>query len=98
VVDVTRDEFVHRLLNLGHRHGDIPIYGSGEWEELPASDPRKFAAVVRAAECWYRDGEADAIRQRIVQDLADNDMLARWRVRAAGHDVHDAVDDFGQGL
>jgi hypothetical protein len=95
-VTISRDVFVRRLLDLGYRHGDIPIYGSDAWEQLATDDPRKFASVVRAAEAWYRDGEADAIRQRIIQDLADNDMLARWRVRMAGRDVHEAVGDWSR--
>ena len=93
---ISRDTFVRRLLELGYRHGDIPIYGSPAWEQLPASDPRRFAAVVRAAECWYQDGTDDAIRARLTQELADNDMLCRYRIRAAGRDVHEAVDDWGR--
>jgi hypothetical protein len=84
---ITRAVFVRRLLDLGYRHGDIAIYGSGEWELLPAGDPRRFAAVVRSAECWYQEGTDDAIRARLIQELADNDMLARYRIRQAGLDV-----------
>jgi hypothetical protein len=85
---VTRREYVRRLLGLGRRHGEIPVYGSPEWEALPPADPRKFAAVVRAAECWRLDGEPDAVRRR----LADDDLLVRARVRLASYDVADATD------
>jgi hypothetical protein len=79
-----RAVFVARLLDLGRRYGELPIYGSGEWERLPADDPRRFASVVRAAECWRLDSEPEAVRQR----LAEDDWLVRYRVRAAGLDVH----------
>jgi hypothetical protein len=85
---MTRREYVNRLLELGRRHGEIPIYASPEWEALEPTDPRRFAAVVRAAECWRLDGEPDAIRQR----LAEDDVLARARVRLASYDVAGATD------
>jgi Protein of unknown function (DUF2742) len=88
----SRAEFVRRLLDLGRRHGDIPIYGSPEWEQLDVGDPRRFASVVRAAECWRRDGEPGAIREQLERELAENDLLARWRVRQAGLDVHGGTD------
>ena len=49
-------DFHRRLIELGRRHGEIPRYGTPEWEALPSGDPRLFAAVVIAAECWRRDG------------------------------------------
>jgi hypothetical protein len=85
---VTRQEFVTRLLDLGRRHGDIPVYGADDWEALDNLDPRRFASVVRAAECWRVDGTDDAIRGRLLDELADADLYTRWRVREAGLDVH----------
>lgn len=80
---MNRQEYVRRLIDLGHRHGDIPIYGSPEWEALDTTDPRRFASVVRAAECWRLDGEPDAIRDR----LAENDLLTAVRIREVSHDL-----------
>jgi len=53
--------------------------GSPEWEELPAADPRRFAAVVRAAEAWRRDGTPEAIAARLRAELDDADLLKRHR-------------------
>jgi Protein of unknown function (DUF2742) len=85
---VTRAEFVARLVELGWRHGELPIYGSPDWEALDAVDPRRFASVVRAAECWRLDGEPEAVRER----LTENDWLVRYRVREGGLDVHGRGD------
>lgn len=84
---LTRVEYVNRLLNLGRRHGEIPLYGSAEWEALPGADPRKFAAVVRAAESWRLDGEPDVMQARITDELALNDQLAAWRLRRMSGDL-----------
>jgi hypothetical protein len=89
---LSRETFVARLLALGRSCGDIPIYGSREWEALDSADPRRFAAVVAAAECWRQDGEPDRVRERLLDELAVADLIARWRVRMAGHDVRGTTD------
>ncbi|MGH8774815.1 MAG: DUF2742 domain-containing protein [Jiangellaceae bacterium] len=92
MADLTRAEFVARLLDLGRRHGEIPIYGSPEWEGLDDFDPRRIASVVRAAEAWRLDGTDETIRARLLDELEVADLLARWRVRMAGHDVRGTTD------
>jgi hypothetical protein len=87
---LNRTEYVRRLLRLGQRYGEIPIYGSDEWEALGSTDPRKFASVVRAAECWRRDGEPEAIHQHIADHIDHNNRFTAWRLRAASHDVSQA--------
>jgi hypothetical protein len=84
---VTRVEFVARLLALGRRRGEIPIYGSGEWEQLDPVDPRRFAACVRAAECWRQDSEPDAIAARLRAEILETDALIAWRIRRASLDI-----------
>jgi hypothetical protein len=84
----TRD-YVNRLLALGRRYGDLPIYGSAAWEALPTTDPRRFASVVAAAECWRLDGEPEAVKRR----LAEEDWLVRYRIRTAGLDIHAALTE-----
>lgn len=84
----TRD-YVDRLLKLGRRTGELPIYGSPEWEALPTTDPRRFASVVAAAECWRLDSEPEAVKRRLDED----DQLVRHRIRTAGLDVHDALTE-----
>ena len=92
MADLTRAEFVGRLLDLGHSCGDVPIYGSDEWEQLDAVDPRRFASVVRAAECWRSEGEPDAVRARLKQELAESDRLVIARLGSAHDDVHGDTD------
>jgi hypothetical protein len=71
---------------------DTPIYGSPLWEALPATDARRFASLVRAAECWRLDGERDAIRDRIITELAQNNWLTAWRLRRLSGDLSEAED------
>lgn len=88
MTDLTRETFVARMLDLGRRHGEIPIYGSDQWEQLDPVDPRRFASVVRAAECWRLESEPDAVRRR----LAEDDALVQLRIRLASLDVSAATD------
>lgn len=75
------------------RAPDAPAYGSPEWCALPEG-PEKVAAVVRAAECWARDGDDLTERLRVDVEASqtayraaeDADWLAhrdwhreRWR-------------------
>jgi Protein of unknown function (DUF2742) len=89
---LTRDEFARRMLDLGRRDSEIPIYGSDAWEALEDLHPRRFASVVRAAECWRLDGTDEAICARIEQELRDNDQLAAWRLRRLSGDLSAAQD------
>ncbi|WP_299057067.1 hypothetical protein [uncultured Nocardioides sp.] len=66
-----------------------PAYGTAEWLALPESSPEKIAAVVRAAECWAREG--DELEEKLRHEVA----LARrafkveedrgYQERAAAH-------------
>jgi hypothetical protein len=89
-------EFVATLLDLGRRYGDIPTYGSPEWAALDPLDPRRFASVVRAAECWRLDGTGDAIRERIERQLLVADTIAEQiavsRLRALSWDLSAGED------
>ena len=78
---------------LGRRHGDIPIWGSDEWEALPSDDPRRFASVIRAAEAWRLDGEPDAAWRRLDED----DALVQLRVHEAGSTSTAAATPTGFG-
>ncbi len=63
---VSRREWARKLM---HRAPDSPRYGTPEWEALP-DGPEKVAAVVRAAECWFLDGEQAPVRlHREINDL-----------------------------
>jgi hypothetical protein len=87
-------EFVTALLDLGRSCGDIPVYGSADWAALDPVDPRRFASVVRAAECWRLEGTHEAVRARLADELAVAELFARYRVRAAGLDVRTAIGDW----
>jgi hypothetical protein len=87
-----RAEFVARLIALGESVGPLPLYGSDEWGQLPADDPRRFASVVRAAEAWRRDGAPDAIRDRLLREVAENNWLTAWRLRRLSGDLSEAED------
>ncbi|HEY9411209.1 MAG TPA: hypothetical protein VIP77_16640 [Jiangellaceae bacterium] len=83
-------EFHRRLVELGRRRGEIPRYGSPEWEAMPTGDARVFAAVVIAAENWRRDGTDEAIAARLRQELEESDRLLLERQFGAANDVHEA--------
>ncbi|PSK99756.1 hypothetical protein CLV30_11759 [Haloactinopolyspora alba] len=97
---MTTVEFATRLLELGRARGPVPRYGSSEWEALGPTDPRRFAAVVAAAECWRRDSEPEAIAARLRAELAEADLYVRYRLAEASRDVAGAyselVDERGQ--
>ncbi|MFF8809913.1 DUF2742 domain-containing protein [Streptomyces omiyaensis] len=56
----------------GAQEWNVPAYGSPAWNRLPPSDPRRFAAVIEAAERWSR---RTAEEERLDQ-LADDDPTA----------------------
>lgn len=47
-----------------------PAYGTSEWLALPEGSVEKVSAVIRAAECWARDGDELENRLRIEIELA----------------------------
>jgi hypothetical protein len=92
---VTHDlvfDYLMPVLEHARKVGDVPLISSPEWAALPAADLRKSGAVARAAMCWHREGLDDVVRDRLLDELADADMFARWRVREAGFDVHGRGD------
>jgi hypothetical protein len=58
----------------------IPQYGTPEWEELPHGDVRRWAALVVAAEHWRDYWTAEAIAERLREDLSAENRrcLERW--------------------
>jgi hypothetical protein len=57
-----------------------PVYGSPEWLALPEGSPAKVAAVVRAAECWARDGDE-------LEDRLRSEVLALSRANKLAEDA-----------
>jgi hypothetical protein len=59
-------------------------------DELSADDldtPRGTASIARAALAHLLDGQPEAIQARLRDELANADLIARWRIRMAGLDV-----------
>jgi hypothetical protein len=67
VPDVTTKWVVSALRQLGELPS-WPRYGSIEWHLLPARDPRRYAAVLEAAERW-RKAEQEHHRREVLADL-----------------------------
>ena len=70
----------------------VPLYGSPEWHALPNSDPRKSAAVWRAAECWRTYWEPDAVAARLADELEFLDHEVIRRIRATSYEVASGAD------
>ncbi len=74
------------------RHGRIPLYGSPDWAALPARDPRRWAAVIAAAEAWRDHRSPERISIEIRQALQDEDARLISRMKDAAVDVSSATD------
>jgi hypothetical protein len=48
----------------------------------------------RDAAAWRAWWTPEAIRRRLLDEIELADMLARWRIRMAGHDIREAIDDW----
>jgi hypothetical protein len=53
----SRRAFARAHIDDAARTGPIPRYGTADWHRLPYADPRRWAAVLIAAECWATDGD-----------------------------------------
>jgi hypothetical protein len=84
---VTAAEWAETLIAQGATAGEVPLYGSEEWEALPDTDPRRVASVVRAAEAWRRDGQAEHLATRLQIELAESDLVVRMRMTGAELDA-----------
>lgn len=79
--DVTALWASARVTELLDGRGEIPAYGSAEWNALRADDARRAAAIITAAEAWRRR-EAEQAR---LTALFEHDPDAWYR-----HVVEDA--------
>jgi hypothetical protein len=67
-----------------------PRYGTDEWHALPDQDPRRAAAVMRAAEAWRRHCSPWQVAQDMRDSLAEiRDVIAYTFVQTS-HDVAEA--------
>jgi hypothetical protein len=64
-------------------------------DELTADDlgtARATASIARAALCWLREKQDDAIAVRLRHELAEADWLTAWRLRRLSGDLSEAED------
>lgn len=66
-VVVTR--WVTRILVAADEVGQVPRYGSPEWQRLDNRDPRYLGALVIAAEAWRQHCSPDRIRSELELEL-----------------------------
>ena len=69
---------------------DPPLIGDLTAEDL--GTPRGTASIARAALAWYREGQEEQLRERLEQDLQDDDFLVAWRLRRMSGDLAEAED------
>ncbi|MFJ5645775.1 DUF2742 domain-containing protein [Streptomyces sp. NPDC093223] len=72
----------HHVTTLANGAQDWTVqpYGSLAWAQLPPDDPRRFAAVIEAAERWRRQ----AAEEERLERLADEDPAAWYAEVTAG--------------
>ncbi|MET8823849.1 DUF2742 domain-containing protein [Streptomyces rochei] len=72
----------HQVATLaeGVREWTVPPYGSLAWSQLPPSDPRRYAAVIEAAEQWRRQ----VAEEERLDQLAEDDPAAWYTEVTAG--------------
>lgn len=63
---------------------EIPLYGSRDWHRLPDNDPRRWLALLAAAEAWRHDSDPHTIAARVDVELeaarrADDRDHESWR-------------------
>jgi hypothetical protein len=70
----------------------LPLYGTATWAALDDRDPRRWAAVLVAAEAWriHRAPEQIALDMRRALNEIDNLVIAR--LKGASLDVAEAAD------
>ena len=57
--------------------GDLPELGTIEFIRLSDTDPRKLAAVFRAAAAWFRHTDPEQIRADLLDELEAADWARR---------------------
>lgn len=75
-----------------HRLGAIPFAGSPDWCALDDADPRKTAAVVRAALAWLYESTPAVINDRLRAELDTIDRCHADRMNDVAHDISGAAD------
>lgn len=72
--------------------GPIPLYGGDEWHQLPASDPRRWAACIVAGEAWRDHRSPERVAVELRRELEEADLAVLARLKDASIDVAGATD------
>jgi uncharacterized protein DUF2742 len=80
------------LLAAANRYGPIPDLGGPAWRDLPNSDPRKLAALIRPALAWLAESTPAATAARLRRELDDIDTVCLRRLRMASQDLSTGFD------
>jgi hypothetical protein len=80
------------LLDRAHRTGAIPDAGSRTWSTLDDFDPRKLAAIIRAALAWLHESTPDVIAQQLGDDLDLLDHCVSRRMKEISTDISGAAN------
>lgn len=72
--------------------GTLPLYGSPEWDALADRDPRRWASVIVAAECWRDHRSPGRVSLDMRRVLAEAETLHIARLKDAAVDVSQAAD------
>ena len=78
------------LLAAASQAGPTPLAGSPDWCGLAEDDPRKWAAVVRAALVWVSESTPAATARRLAAELDGIDQAVAERFKAASADLSTA--------
>ena len=92
---IVTERWAAAVVRRGRAHGDVVRYGTEAWHQLPASDPRKLAGLVIAAECWRIDGQPDRVLQRHLDALAAACSVVEAEAAASWAQVADHVRNYG---
>jgi hypothetical protein len=80
---MTAGDWAAQVIGRGHKLGEIPRYGSAEWERLPQADARRVVAVVQAAEAWRLHTDPETVRRDLELEITANAQLERAQEAAA---------------
>ncbi len=73
-------------------HGPVPAAGTPAWSALDDHDPRKAAAIVRAALAWADERTPEATAKRVHADLDHDDHVRAAFLKDMTQDLSGAAD------
>lgn len=68
--------WARQVIEGARQAGEVPRYGSAEWQALDDDDPRQIAAIIVAAECWRLESSPMWIAARTEAELDGDHAVA----------------------